>query len=91
MTAPSEMQIFLASLIIGLVMLYGQTKDRWNWKKISYYFFIAAGFIVITIYHALNNWKGVRIALFSLNALRLSVNFELSGIVVPANNHHVLA
>jgi hypothetical protein len=26
--------IFLASLVIGFVMLYGQTKDRWNWKKI---------------------------------------------------------
>jgi hypothetical protein len=24
--------IFLSSLVIGLVMLYGQTKDRWNWR-----------------------------------------------------------
>ena len=49
--------IFLAGLIIGLVMLYGQTKDRWDWKKISYYFCIAIGIIAITIYHALNDWK----------------------------------
>ncbi|WP_035384251.1 hypothetical protein [Ferriphaselus sp. R-1] len=26
--------IFLASLVLGLVLLYGQTKDRWGWKKI---------------------------------------------------------
>ena len=38
-------------------MLYGQTKDRWNWKNISYYFFIAVGFILIATYHGLNKWK----------------------------------
>jgi hypothetical protein len=26
--------IFLASIVLGLVLLYGQTKDRWRWKKI---------------------------------------------------------
>jgi len=25
--------IFLGSIIIGLVMLYGQTKDRWKWFR----------------------------------------------------------
>lgn len=49
--------IFLAGLIIGLVMLYGQTKDRWNWKKISSYVGIAIVAVGITIYHALNDWK----------------------------------
>lgn len=49
--------IFLAGLIIGLVMLYGQTKDRWNWKKISSYVGIAIVVVVITIYHSLNDWK----------------------------------
>jgi len=39
------------------VMLYGQTKDRWDWKKISYYLCIAIGFIAITTYHAMNDWK----------------------------------
>ena len=49
--------IFLAGLIIGLVMLYGQTKDRWNWKKIAYFFLFVLIFIAITIYHVLNDWK----------------------------------
>ena len=49
--------IFLAGLIIGLVMLYGQTKDRWNWKKISSYVGIAFVAVGITIYHSLNDWK----------------------------------
>jgi hypothetical protein len=26
--------IFLAAVVLGLVLLFGQTKDRWNWKKI---------------------------------------------------------
>jgi len=26
--------VFLASIVLGLVYLYVQTKDRWNWKKI---------------------------------------------------------
>ena len=29
--------IFLAGLFIGLVMLYGQTKDRWDWTRIFIY------------------------------------------------------
>ena len=53
--------IFFAGLIIGLVMLYGQTKDRWNWKKIAYFFLFVIVFIAITIYHALNDWKAFEI------------------------------
>lgn len=26
--------IFLASVVLGLILLYGQTKEKWNWKKI---------------------------------------------------------
>jgi hypothetical protein len=26
--------IFLAAVVLGLVLLFGQTKDKWNWKKI---------------------------------------------------------
>lgn len=29
------LSIFLSALIIGLVLLFNSTKDRWNWKKIS--------------------------------------------------------
>ena len=53
--------IFLAGLFIGLVMLYGQTKDRWDWVKIAKKFGTYAGIaifiIIFTIYHASTNWK----------------------------------
>lgn len=53
--------IFLAGLIIGLVMLYGHTKDRWDWSKISKKFGTYAGIaifiIIFIIYHASTNWK----------------------------------
>lgn len=39
--------IFLAGLIIGLVMLYGHTKDRWDWGRIAKYFKIA--FVVLVL------------------------------------------
>ena len=53
--------IFLAGLVIGLVMLYGQTKDRWDWRKITKYAGITTGVIilipVIFLYHKANDWK----------------------------------
>ena len=50
--------IFLAGIFIGLVMLHGQTKDRWNWGRISYYFFIFVLLSCATAYHALKDWEG---------------------------------
>jgi uncharacterized membrane protein YbhN (UPF0104 family) len=53
--------IFLAGLFIGLVMLYGETKDRWDWEKFArkfgIYFGIAIYVIFFFTYHTLNNWK----------------------------------
>jgi len=49
--------IFLSGLIIGLVMLYGQTKDRWNWKNIlKYLTFVILG-LVFLFYQMISDWK----------------------------------
>ena len=52
--------IFLGSIIIGLVMLYGQTKDRWKWPRIWKIVCLVLVFILafggITIYHTINGW-----------------------------------
>ncbi len=49
--------IFLSGLIIGLVMLYGQTKDRWNWKTIfKYLIFVLLG-LVFLFYQMISDWK----------------------------------
>lgn len=49
--------IFLAGLIIGLVMLYGQTKDRWNWQAIPFYFLVVIVFGIIVTYDILHGWS----------------------------------
>jgi hypothetical protein len=77
--------IFLAGLVIGLVMLYGQTKDRWDWQKITKYAGITIGVIIfipaIYLYHESNNWKafeydmsfrGVVIGLLTIIALMVT-------------------
>ena len=49
--------IFLSGLIIGLVMLYGQTKDRWDWRTItknSVFVILSLSFL---IYQFLSDWK----------------------------------
>jgi hypothetical protein len=49
--------IFLSGLVIGLVMLYGQTKDRWNWKNIfKYLIFVILG-LVFLFYQMISDWK----------------------------------
>ena len=49
--------IFLSGLIIGLVMLYGQTKDRWDWKNIlKYLLFVILG-LVFLFYQMISDWK----------------------------------
>lgn len=52
--------IFLGSIIIGLVMLYGQTKDRWKWPRIwkivGLVVVLILAFGGITIYHTINGW-----------------------------------
>jgi uncharacterized membrane protein len=49
--------IFLSGLIIGLVMLYGQTKDRWNWTTIVKNSIYVIFLLVFLIYQFLNDWK----------------------------------
>ncbi len=48
--------IFLASIVLGLVYLYGQTKDRWSWgfnadqlKKIKERFKSLMNIIIIIV------------------------------------------
>jgi len=49
--------IFLCGLIIGLVMLYGHTKDRWNWENITRNSLIIILVIIFLLYHSMNDWK----------------------------------
>jgi len=37
--------ILLSAMVIGLVLLYGQTRDRWRWKKV----FLTALVVTVTI------------------------------------------
>ena len=53
--------IFLSGLIIGLVMLYGQTKDRWNWSKIFRNLILGLLSLIFIIYQSQNDWKTFQI------------------------------
>ena len=61
--------IFLAGLIIGLVMLYGQTKDRWNWQAISFCLGVAITLGIVISYEAINDWN------------KFEYNWSLRGLV----------
>lgn len=37
--------ILLSAMVIGLVLLYGQTRDRWHWKKV----FLTALVVTVTV------------------------------------------
>jgi len=52
--------IFFASIIIGLVILYGQTKDRWDWSKIVKITGVVILILSIVIYHWLNDWNAFK-------------------------------
>jgi hypothetical protein len=52
--------IFLSSILIGLVMLYGQTKDRWNWSKVVKITGVVIFSLSIIIYHWLNDWNAFK-------------------------------
>lgn len=52
--------IFLSTVFVGLIALYGITKDRWNWKKITKYgsisLIIISTLLVFAIY-GYDNYK----------------------------------
>jgi hypothetical protein len=52
--------IFFASILISLVLLYGQTKDRWNWSKIIKIICVAIFLLSFIIYHWLNDWSAFK-------------------------------
>ena len=52
--------IFFASIFISLVILYGQTKDRWNWSKIIKITGVVILIFSIIIYHWLNDWNAFK-------------------------------
>lgn len=46
--------IFLGCVFIGLVVLYGYTKDRWRWKRIAAWF----GGVVLVVAAGIGGWIG---------------------------------
>jgi hypothetical protein len=86
--------IFLAGLVIGLVMLYGQTKDRWNWQKITKYAGITIGVIIFIpvayLYHESNNWKAFQVDL-SIKGFAAAITTIIFFIVIAASPTIVLS
>jgi len=57
------MGIFLASIVIGGVMLYGITQDRWDWKELGrkiYDFAYISGMAIGFIWLIIDVWEGYR-------------------------------
>ena len=75
--------IFLAGLIIGIVMLYGQTKDRWDWSHITKKIGIVVGVTVLILsivtYHFLNGWKAFDVDLSLTSILYSFATFFFIG------------
>jgi len=86
--------IFLAGLVIGLVMLYGQTKDRWDWKKITKYAGITIGIMILIpatfLYHKANDWKAFEYDM-SLKGFVVSIATILVLMVIAASPNIVLS
>jgi hypothetical protein len=85
--------VFLAGLVIGLVMLYGQTKDRWDWKKITKYAGITIGIIIFIpvtyFYHESNNWKAFQVDL-SIKGFVVAITTIIVFLVIAASPAIVL-
>ena len=73
--------IFLSGLIIGLVMLYGQTKDRWNWSKIVRNLILVLLSLIFIIYQSQNDWKTFQID-FSFKSICVNIILWFLVIVV---------
>lgn len=57
------MGIFLASIVIGGVMLYGHTQDRWDWKELGrkiYAFAYILWIAILFIWAMIDVWGGFR-------------------------------
>lgn len=80
--------IFLAGLIIGLVMLYGQTKDRWDWVKILKYAGIAVGSVIYLGYFYISNdaknWDAFKIDWSGKNIFFSVATFFFIGMIAMA-------
>lgn len=68
--------IFLAGLAIALVMLYGHTKDRWNWHQLAKKFAIGIAILIYIpfwfMHQESNNWQSFDID-WSLKNIGLNV------------------
>jgi len=51
--------IFLASLILGTILLFGITKDRWNWTKIIKRFAFGLGGLLVIVVLSVFAWAMV--------------------------------
>ena len=85
--------IFLAGLIIGLVMLYGQTKDRWDWVKILKYAGITVGSVIYLGYFYISNdaknWDAFKIDWSGKNIFFSAATVFFIGVIAIAPHYVV--
>ena len=82
--------IFLSGLIIGLVMLYGQTKDRWNWSKIFRNLILGLMTLIFIIYQSQNDWKTFQID-FSFKSICVNLILWFFVVMVSCSPMFVLS